>query len=53
MIIFSYKIAGIVASMAIVGHFYLMYNFRKISISGLIAAIVMWTVFTLGIWCCY
>lgn len=45
-----HKIAGIVASIAIVGHLYLMYNFRGLSIPGLIAAIVMWSVFTLGIY---
>jgi len=45
-----HKIAGVVASIAIVAHFYLMYTFRGLSISGLIAALVMWTVLTLGIY---
>lgn len=45
-----HKIAGIVASIAIVCHLYLMYNFKGLSIPGLIAAIVMWCVFTLGIY---
>jgi len=45
-----HKIAGIIASISIVIHFYLMYNYRRLSISGLIAAVVMWSVFTLGIY---
>jgi len=45
-----HKIAGIIASISIVIHFYLMYNSRGLSISGLIAAVVMWSVFTLGIY---
>lgn len=45
-----HKIAGIVASIAIVCHFYLMYSFKGLSIPGLIAAIAMWSVFTLGIY---
>lgn len=45
-----HKIAGIIASISIVIHFYLMYSFRGLSISGLIAAVVMWIVFTLGIY---
>jgi len=45
-----HKIAGVVASVAIVAHFYLMYSFRGLSIPGLIAALIMWTVFTLGIY---
>lgn len=45
-----HKIAGIVASITIVGHFYFMYNYRGLSIPGIIAAITMWIVFTLGIY---
>ena len=45
-----HKIAGIIASISIVFHFYLMFSFRGLSISGLIAAVVMWIVFTLGIY---
>ena len=45
-----HKVAGIVASISIVGHFYFMYNSRGLSIPGLIAAIVMWIVFALGIY---
>ena len=45
-----HKIAGVVASIAIVAHFYLMYIYRGVSMSGLIAALVMWIVFTLGIY---
>jgi len=45
-----HKIAGIIASIAVIIHFYLMYNYRGLSIPGLIAAIVMWIVFALGIY---
>ena len=45
-----HKIAGVVASIAIVAHFYLMYTYRGVSMSGLIAALVMWIVFALGIY---
>jgi lysylphosphatidylglycerol synthetase-like protein (DUF2156 family) len=45
-----HKIAGIIASISIVLHFYLMYNYRRLSISGIIAAVIMWSVFTLGIY---
>ena len=45
-----HKIAGIIASISIVFHFYLMFSFRGLSMSGLIAAVVMWIVFTLGIY---
>jgi hypothetical protein len=45
-----HKIAGIIASISIVIHFYLMYSYRGLSISGLVAAVVMWVVFTLGIY---
>lgn len=45
-----HKIAGIIASISVIGHFYLMYNYRGLSIPGLVAAIVMWVVFTLGVY---
>ena len=45
-----HKLAGLVASAAIAVHFYLMYNNYGLSISGLIAAIVMWIVFSFGIY---
>ena len=45
-----HKVAGIGASIAIAVHFYLMYNNYGLSIPGLIAAIVMWLVFILGIY---
>lgn len=45
-----HKIAGIIASIAIAGHLYLMYNFRGLSVPGLIAAIVMWIVSIFGIY---
>lgn len=45
-----HKVAGIIASISIVIHFYLMYRFKGLSISGLVAAVVMWIVFTLGIY---
>lgn len=45
-----HKIAGVIASIAIVVHFYLMYSYKGLSIPGLIAAIVMWLVFTIGIY---
>lgn len=45
-----HKAAGVVATIAVIGHLYLMYNFKGLSIPGLIAAIVMWIVFTLGIY---
>ena len=45
-----HKIAGTVASIAIIAHFYLMYTYKGLSIPGLIAAIVMWIVFTLGVY---
>ncbi|MCI1969020.1 hypothetical protein [Clostridium luticellarii] len=45
-----HKIAGIVASIAVIGHLYLMYSFRGLSISGLVAAAVMLAVFILGVY---
>ncbi|WP_446899625.1 hypothetical protein ACSVC9_06990 [Clostridium sp. LBM24168] len=45
-----HKIAGIFASIALVGHLYLMYNFRGLSIPGLVAAVIMLIVFILGIY---
>jgi len=45
-----HKIAGIIASISIAVHFYLMYNNYGLSLSGLTSAIVMWTVFGLGIY---
>lgn len=45
-----HKIAGIVASIALVAHFYFMYQYKGVSIPGLIAAVVMWIVFVLGIY---
>lgn len=45
-----HKLAGIIASVSIAVHFYLMYNNYGLSIPGLIAAIVMWIVFALGIY---
>jgi len=45
-----HKIFGIVASIAIVIHLYLMYTNIGLSITGLAAAIVMWSIFSLGIY---
>ncbi|PRR83221.1 hypothetical protein [Clostridium luticellarii] len=45
-----HKIAEIVASIAVIGHLYLMYSFRGLSISGLVAAAVMLAVFILGVY---
>lgn len=45
-----HKIAGVIASIAVVVHLYLMYNVKGLSIPGLVAAIVMWIVFSLGIY---
>ena len=45
-----HKIAGIIASISIAFHFYLMYNNYGLSLPGLTSAIVMWTVFGLGIY---
>lgn len=45
-----HKLAGIVASIAIMVHFYIMFTSRGLSISGLLAALVMWSVFALGIY---
>lgn len=45
-----HKAAGLIASIAVVIHFYLMYSIRGLSIPGLVAGIVMWMVFTLGIY---
>lgn len=45
-----HKAAGIIASVAIMFHFYFMFTSMGLSVPGLIAAITMWTVFTLGIY---
>lgn len=45
-----HKAAGVIATIAILIHFYLMYSFKLLSISGLIATIAMVIVFILGIY---
>ncbi|KOF57694.1 MULTISPECIES: hypothetical protein [Clostridium] len=45
-----HKVIGIVASLAIIVHLYLMYTRIGLSIPGLIAALIMWTIFALGIY---
>lgn len=45
-----HKLAGVIASVSIIVHFYLMYKYRGLSITGLIAAIFMWIVGILGIY---
>lgn len=45
-----HKFIGTVASIATFIHFILMYMYVELSISGLIAALVMWFVFLLGIY---
>lgn len=45
-----HKIVGIVASISIIVHFLLMYTSRGLSIPGLIAAVLMWLIFILGIY---
>lgn len=48
-----HKLAGIIASIALIFHFYLMYTVRGLSVSGLIAAIFIWIIFILGIYGVY
>lgn len=43
-----HKIIGAVASVAIIGHLYLMYKRIGLSVPGLIAALLMWSIFALG-----
>lgn len=43
-----HEIIGAVASVAIIGHLYLMYNRIGLSVLGLIAALLMWSIFALG-----
>lgn len=43
-----HKIIGAVASVAIIGHLYLMYNRIGLSVPGLIAALLMWSILSLG-----
>lgn len=45
-----HKIIGVVASLAIIGHLYLMYNRIGLSVPGLVAAVLMWIIFALGIY---
>lgn len=45
-----HKIIGAVASVAIIGHLYFMYNRIGLSVPGLIAAVIMWIIFALGIY---
>lgn len=45
-----HKIAGIAASIAVIGHLYIMYNFIGLSIPGLIAAITILIVLILGMY---
>lgn len=45
-----HKVVGIVASISIIIHFFLMYTYKGLSIPGLIAAIIMWLIFILGIY---
>lgn len=48
-----HKIVGVVASIAIMAHFYIMYTTRGLSVPGFAAAIVMWILFILGIYGVY
>lgn len=48
-----HKIVGMAASIAIIVHFYIMYTIRGLSVPGLVAAIVMWILFILGIYGVY
>lgn len=45
-----HKIIGIIAPIAIIGHFYFMYNYIGLSVPGLIATIVMFITVLLGIY---
>lgn len=53
VIIRYHRLAGAIASIALIVHFYILYNLRGLSISGLIAGIFMWIVFTFGIYGVY
>lgn len=45
-----HRVAGVIATLAIIIHFFIMYNYRWLSMSGLYAAIAMWIIFALGIY---
>lgn len=48
-----HKMVGIITSVAIIVHFYVMFTTKGLSVTGLIAAIIMWSIFILGIYGAY